>query len=98
MNALHNADKTNRRGFLQAAGLATAAVACGPGTTSMETTRGSGPRGEWENTWDQWVEGAKKEGRLVLAMNPAVGADEMTQAFEDAFPGIKTEYQGFTSA
>src|SRR5438105_1541400 len=94
----------SRRTFLST--LAAAAslpllAACGgqaaPATSSAIAT-GSSTAGDWRQQWDSWVDGAKKEGKLVFGGPPSADArTQIPQAFKKAF-GVDVEYIGGPSS
>ena len=98
----------NRRQFLtaSAAGLAALALAaCGgsaapasSGGSAAPASAGAPPSGDWQKTWDSWIAGAKKEGKLVLASGPSPNARvSVPEAFKKAF-GVDIEYLGGSSS
>src|SRR4051812_6216121 len=48
--------------------------------------------------WDAIVSAAKKEGTLNLATYAGTGLRNVSQAFQDAYPGINVEHQQFQSS
>src|SRR3989442_515370 len=77
---------------LGAVALAACGQAAAPGTpSSSSATQG------WQQQWDSWVAGAKKEGQLVLATGPSPEARvKVPEAFKKAF-GVDVEYLGGSS-
>ncbi|MFI5267673.1 MAG: ABC transporter substrate-binding protein, partial [Chloroflexota bacterium] len=50
--------------------------------------------GGWQAQWDNWIAGARKEGKLVLASGPSPEARvKVPEAFKKAF-GVDVEYLG----
>jgi ABC-type Fe3+ transport system substrate-binding protein len=91
--------RLSRRTFLAAAASLSVLAACGqtpaaaPASSQAAKPDGSAG-GDWQKQWDSWVEGAKKEGKLVLASGPSPDARvQVPAAFKKAF-GVDVEYLG----
>lgn len=72
-------------------------AACAPGAAPAADTARSGPRQPWEDDWDKLVEGAKREGKLVVATFVGESYRRPFEDFEKAFPGITVEHSTFGS-
>src|SRR5438046_361858 len=108
----HDANLLKRREFLAAAAAslgAFALAACGQSagsassgasaTSAGKPAGGTGPpTGDWQQQWDSWMAGAKKEGKLVLATGASPEARvKVPEAFKKAF-GVDVEYLGGSSS
>jgi len=92
----------SRRSLL-GAGVAATALACAPAATPAASPPAAGApqasKAAWEREWDQLVEAAKREGKLVVNFTGA-GASwrKIGEAFEATFPGIVVEVTTFGSS
>jgi iron(III) transport system substrate-binding protein len=108
----HSSRHLNRREFLAigAAGVAALSLAaCGqaappssggsPAASSAGKPAANGATpADWQQQWDSWVAGAKKEGKLVLATGASPEARvKVPEAFKKAF-GVDVEYLGGSSS
>ena len=92
-----NQQRLPRRAFLNTAALA-AAAACAPAAPTPVATSTGTATASWENEWDQLVDAAKAEGKLVLVTTVGAGFRDAVQAFEAAFPGISVEQTGLQAS
>jgi ABC-type Fe3+ transport system substrate-binding protein len=90
----------SRRGFLATAAGATAA-ACAPGASP----EGGGiqgsperPLAEWEKQWNELLEAARREGKVVVQTAAGAGYRETIEQFNKAFPGVEAEHVQFPDA
>src|SRR5438105_3047895 len=112
MSMAHEANHLNRRDFLAAAAASLGALAlasCGQSaisassgasaTSAGKPAGGTGAAtGDWQQQWDSWLAGAKKEGKLVLATGSSPEARvKVPEAFKKAF-GVDVEYLGGSSS
>src|SRR5579859_3911884 len=95
--------RITRRALLLAAGASVGAVvlaACGQAApaSSPSNTASTAASGNWQQQWDSWLAGAKKEGKLVLASGASPEARiKVPEAFKKAF-GVDVEYLGGSSS
>ena len=101
----------SRRQFLVAGAAGAAALAlaaCGQSaapaasSSSARSARAAGEAGgapaDWQQQWDSWIAGAKKEGTLVLSSGASTEARvKVPQAFNKAF-GVDIQYLGGSSS
>jgi ABC-type Fe3+ transport system substrate-binding protein len=86
-----------RRAFLMSLAAAGMLAACGQGAAPSTPSASSSGREGWQKQWDAWVDGAKKEGRLILASGPSPDTRvKVPEAFKKAF-GVEIEYLGGSS-
>lgn len=76
-------------------------AACGQTAAPVSSGAAPGsaaPSGDWQAQWNSWMEGAKKEGKLVFASSPSPAARvQIPEAFKKAF-GVEVEYLGGPSS
>jgi iron(III) transport system substrate-binding protein len=77
-----------------ASAVASSSAAKPAGSASSVGAAATGAPADWQQQWDSWVAGAKKEGKLVLASGPSPSARaQIPEAFKKAF-GVDVEYLG----
>ncbi len=91
----------SRRTFLGAIVSLPLLAACGGQNAAPASSAASAPAsgaGGWQTQWNSWMDGAKKEGKLVLASAPSPDArTQIPEAFKKAF-GVDVEYIGGPSS
>src|SRR5690349_8571465 len=93
-----------RRTFLRALAVTASLpllAACGqsaaPASPSSAAASASGS-GDWQAQWNSWMDGAKKEGKLVFGGPPSPDArTKLPEAFAKQF-GVTVEYIGGPSS
>lgn len=91
----------SRRTFLAASGSLALLAACGQSAApspSSNVASAAASGGDWQAQWNSWLEGAKKEGKLVFGGPPSPDArTKLPEAFGKQF-GVTVEYIGGPSS
>ncbi|MFN0070837.1 MAG: ABC transporter substrate-binding protein [Chloroflexota bacterium] len=73
----------------------TAAPAAAAPQTAPAAPAGATAGQDWQAQWDTLVEGAKREGKVVVQTPAGAGYRESVDEFAKAFPGIEADHQPF---
>jgi iron(III) transport system substrate-binding protein len=83
---------------LAACGQSSAPASSGAASAGKPAASTGAPAGDWQQQWDSWLAGAKKEGKLVLATGASPEARvQVPEAFKKAF-GVDIEFLGGSSS
>ena len=75
---------------------ATAPTTAAPGEAKSEPAApAAAPAKDFQAQWDELVDAAKKEGKVVVQTPAGAGYRENVDEFGKAFPGIETEHMPF---
>ncbi|HLG69149.1 MAG TPA: extracellular solute-binding protein [Chloroflexota bacterium] len=106
---MRNERYVSRRTFLSAFAAGASALALGglaacggssaaPASSSASAAAKASGSGDWQAQWNSWIDGAKKEGKLVFGGPPSQDARvQLPEAFNKAF-GVTVEYIGGPSS
>ncbi|MSQ28647.1 MAG: extracellular solute-binding protein [Dehalococcoidia bacterium] len=104
---LSDSTAVSRRSLLAQAGTtalgAGIAAACAPAAAptgpAPAASQPAAQAPSWQKEWDDTVAAAKKEGKLVLILQQQnEGFRKAIETFEQTFPGVTVETQGFASS